>query len=284
MIAPDGRHVAFQVVNNSKAAFAVMDADGGHEKLLLEHARAKMRWRTAEELLFSEGPEDARSGLGPAFRMVNVTTGAVSRPPHPDLPIDPTTDALLDWEYVPSLDSILYVTYAFGMKPALVGGALTIGPCAFRLFSLTEGADRVIATRDQIDYAAKVLTISPNATRVAYSSRNAIKVMDLMNPGEDRSLTTNNVRVSVSWSPSGKHLISCNANGQCMVANVDTSEWWPLVAPSAAGADVRWFDANWSPDGSFALVSRGGVRMDWRAFEGVTYEAVTKLMTRRRVP
>ena len=54
------------------------------------------------------------------------------------------------------------------------------------------------------------------------------------------------------------------------------------MAPSAADADARWAEATWAPDGVFALVTRAGVRGDWRAFEGVTYEAVTKLMSSRR--
>ncbi len=274
--SPDGRVVAFNTTGNGRFAIAVVEPTGSRERIVLEHDRAKLRWRTADELLYSEGmPQWA---IGTAFHTVNVVTGAQGRPAFPDLPVNPARDRLLDWDYLPATDEILFVTGVALPNPNVIPRT---GPYTFRAHSLREGTVREIATRDRFDYPNGTVSVSADGRFAAFSANGIVNVMDLQDPAQDRAFPpgAGNL-ISLSWSPDGRHLVGCNPGGRCFVIASDTGHNWPLVQTSQPDPAARWFDARWSADGSSVFASRGGVRTGWFTFDGVTYDAVTNLMAK----
>jgi hypothetical protein len=61
---------------------------------------------------------------------------------------------------------------------------------------------------------------------------------------------------------------------------VKSGESWP-IAEAANDKAQRWYNGQWAPDGSFIVLSRNFARDEYRVFEGVTYDAVIKLMNAR---
>jgi hypothetical protein len=60
--------------------------------------------------------------------------------------------------------------------------------------------------------------------------------------------------------------------------NIDTRESWPLLTSSPSGVTFADTLAQWASDGSYVLVEGRSSRTTWRYFEGVTYEAVKRLV------
>ena len=79
------------------------------------------------------------------------------------------------------------------------------------------------------------------------------------------------------WSPDGRFLLYDEFPGILRVLDVRSGESWP-IAEAADGDTYTWYDAQWAPDGTFIVITRNGFRDEFRSFEGVTYDAVVKLM------
>ena len=79
-------------------------------------------------------------------------------------------------------------------------------------------------------------------------------------------------------SRDGRFLLYQDPSVKMMMANVETGESWPLLRNPPAGVDFEWADANFSPDGTYVVLDGHISRSTWRAYDGITYDAVTKLI------
>jgi hypothetical protein len=59
--------------------------------------------------------------------------------------------------------------------------------------------------------------------------------------------------------------------------NVETTEAWDITPKIAPGAD----EAEWSPDGKYLYFRDAQSRTETMTWQGVTYDAVTKLLDAR---
>ena len=82
--------------------------------------------------------------------------------------------------------------------------------------------------------------------------------------------------VAVSWSPDGRFLLVNTTSKGPYVVNVDSAEAWPLHE-SMTSQD--WYAWTWSPDGSFVTLAYSTTRLERLAWDGVTYEAVSRLLS-----
>ena len=100
---------------------------------------------------------------------------------------------------------------------------------------------------------------------------------------DDAELQAGEGGVPVAWSPNGAYVIF-NGRGGLRVLDIKSGTAWPLVDPAVGrtlfGPDTSWDwfgDASWAPDGSFIAAGIGVRRRVRIAFEGVTYDAVSRL-------
>jgi Tol biopolymer transport system component len=269
-VSPDGRRIAFVHTTGPSSGIDIVDASGTHERVLVDaHRDTKLRWRSPEQLLFNEGA-GTRAGLGPQFVMFDVKTGVQQAL---TLPMDTSSQGLVDWTYVPGRDEILYVT-----RPASIPAT---GPYVFRLYAVRDGSDRIVTTRDHADFfpGASSLAIDLEGRRVAYLSGGTIHIVDLADAGKDVAVGSNINPTALSWAPDGSHLAYCRPNGRCEALNVESGQSSPLLMSPGTNPNVRWFDASWDPNGSFLALTGVSNRSEWHAFSGVTYEAITKLIS-----
>jgi hypothetical protein len=59
--------------------------------------------------------------------------------------------------------------------------------------------------------------------------------------------------------------------------DVATGTSWQ-IANAVDGDNHEWSGAQWAPDGSFIAMARSGWSGEYKLFQGVTYDAVTKLV------
>jgi len=87
-----------------------------------------------------------------------------------------------------------------------------------------------------------------------------------------------------AWSPDGRFLLYFDADDAPRVMNAATKESWPLVEGNDQPDWSSYDDACWSPDGSFIVLPGDGTWKDTqlRVWQGVTYEAVIRIMKARR--
>jgi len=266
VVSPDGRRIAYYYRNGRKAGIAVMDADGTRERPLVDQSGVlELFWRSPDELLFYDFSTPA--GQQPAITSLNVETGVRQ----PVAQVDG-----LYWYYAPGQNLILH------SHPG--GGAARPG-LTVRAYSPSSGTDRIVAT---IDNLAPGLAIAPDGRRFAYTVEHNLP--DGTFECEVAIMTLDGVREKVlvrrkrrlacvwipdSWSPDGRFLL-LQGSGP-LVANVETGETWPL-RPDLPNPN-EWSGGSWAPDGSYIVVSRSTTRTERLAWEGVTYDAVVRLMT-----
>ena len=270
VVSPDGARIAYSFRQPNTGGIAVMNADGTSERPLVElKGTLPIFWRNAEEILFYDFA--ASVGQKPAITSLNVNTGV--RQPVAKL------DGLY-WYYVPGRNQIVH-THPGG------GGARPAVPV--KVHTLADGTDRLIAT---IDYLTPALAVSPDGRRFAYSvSRPQDNANNPSVQCEVAIMSVDGVREKVvvpmqqpcampsSWSPDGRLLLLDTVAQGPRVVNVDTGASWSLAD---ATATREWGQAAWSPDGSFVVLSRSTMRIERLAWEGVTYDAVVKLMNARK--
>lgn len=269
VVSPDSNRVAYRFTSGQKQGIAVMSADGAGERPVLEVVGPEhLEWLSAEEVLFNK----PQSTGGPmTVTVLNVNTGATR-------PFADVTDPF-GWQYVPSRSELVYV------QGDLNGPSRTI-----RARSLKDGAERTIITVDQMLNFRYTFRVSPDGQRIAYgrwigegSSRRAEMRLVSIDGRDDRVLTTSpwtQARPSgfpYSWSPDGRLLLYDAAPGVVTVMDVQTGATWP-IAEATDGDGHEWAGAQWAPDGGFIVLFRSGWRGEYRLFQGVTYDAVTKLM------
>jgi hypothetical protein len=83
-----------------------------------------------------------------------------------------------------------------------------------------------------------------------------------------------------AWSPDGKFLLYY-VDSTPRVMNVQALESWALLdSPNQPG--LYYNEATWAPNGSFVVMPGDGTRQEPRplAWEGVSYEALTRLLVR----
>lgn len=263
-VSPDGKHIAYWYSSGSKVGIAVMDSDGANERPLYEQwAILPLHWRSAEELLFYNfKPKEGEKTVISALNINTGTAEAVGR-----------VEGLY-WTYVPNRKEILHL---------YPGGGGPRPQAALKSLSLNDGKERVVVT---IDNLWSVL-VSPDEKRIAYTtigggSANTPCELSLMSIiGEDRTVLIPSQQECMrpfSWSPDGKYLLYSMGNTGPRILNVETRESWPLHADMS---DTSWGAGSWSPDGRFIAISKRTNVKERLAWEGVTAEAVARLMERK---
>ncbi len=272
--SPDSRSVAYYYGNGMKGGIAVMEASGASERPLLEQAGSlDLFWRSPEELLFYDFA--TASGQKPAITALNIRTGARQAVAQVEG---------LYWYYIPARKEILHLyPGGGGARPGAV----------LKAHSLVDGTDRVVAT---IDNLMPWLAVAPDGRRFAYSTtsdelgaspRCDVAIMTLDGVREKVLVPPQQpCAVPGVWSPDGRFLLlnvwrnfTADETLEPRVANVDTGESWPLHADMAN--QTGWTAGTWAPDGSFIALTRSSSRKERLAWEGVTYDAVTRLIDRK---
>jgi len=272
-ISPDGRRVAYWFRNGTKAGLAVMNADGTNERPLVEQPLVlRVSWRSPDEILYRRA-RPSETGAIPVVSL-NLETGIEQPVARPEG---------VYWWYVPDRREILHLYPGAGGPRA--GATL-------KARSIAEDTDRVVA---QIDYLAPLLSLTPDGRRIAYltygpveGSTQPVAELALMSiDGKPEGVLIPAQREGfgpMAWSPDGRYLLIKYDSKGPFVMNVATRESWPLCrdasdAEFCGGLDAR---GSWSPDGTFVVVGRTEPsRVERLAWEGVTADAVARLMQRR---
>ena len=90
--------------------------------------------------------------------------------------------------------------------------------------------------------------------------------------------TDDGSQIPLDVSRDGRFLLYENPFGTIMMANVETAEYWPLFRNPPSGVAFTWAHAHFSPDGSYVVTDGWISRTTWRADDGVTYDAVAKIV------
>jgi dipeptidyl aminopeptidase/acylaminoacyl peptidase len=287
-VSPDGRQIASWSRDGVKTGIAISDRDGAGARLVLEHALrpsagvqpggtgVPLVWRSPDEIVFYEW--SPRPGETEGFRILTISRGAVTPLPHGE-------NQPFVWEfsrgtYVPSRNALVFRT------GGNVGRSESI-----KVRILDAGSERTLTTATSLGPVA----VSADGRSIAYSHFAYTDPVRGMVPAEirvvsfdgtsDRVLATasGDIRDSSrrrflveSWTPNGRHLLFRNESGQLRMMDV-------MSGTSTAFFDQAgtvWNEGAWAPDGSFLV--RGGYseRAHWSNFEGVSYDAVMRLMSR----
>jgi Tol biopolymer transport system component len=267
-ISPDGQRIAY-FTRGRPTGIALMDANGARERVIKEvppDMLARMSilgWLSDSELLLS----DVRLGTGTAvsapkqLMRLNVATGDMR-------------------EAGPAVQGR-------SVSMAADGNVFYHGPQDdFFIRPMAGGPERTIKIKDWWDY-------SVSGPWLAYSTADDSVGKGKPLPGDIRvrSIETGTERIAVKFadtddgsqvsldiSPDGKFLLYQDPFGKVMMANVDTGESWPVLKNPPAGVDFEWADGRLSPDGTYLILEGYISKSTWRAYEGVTHDAVTKLI------
>ncbi|HSB17515.1 MAG TPA: hypothetical protein VLE22_23905 [Bryobacteraceae bacterium] len=260
-ISPDGKRVAYWYRHRSRGGLAIMESSGANERPLFEQflwAQAPY-WRSPEQIMFlNTKPGDGKKR---AVYSLDVNSGALTPVAEPEG---------LYWYYVPARSEILHVVGDIP-KPATV----------LKAVSLADGKQRVVATIENLEDMA----VSPDGKRIAYmagrrgqSANEFIYEIALMSiNGEPLGALLSGQPEWISlnaWSPDGKYLLYTEKAGP-RVLNVETRESWPLHEETS---DSNWRGGSWSPDGTFILLVKAMQTEERVAWEGVTADAVMRLL------
>jgi Tol biopolymer transport system component len=265
-VSPDGRQIVYWYRDGRVARYgaAVMDADGQNERPLVElDAGYAFWWRGPGEILFT----NFAGGQKPEVTVYDIKT--LTRKPLAQV-------SSMQWSYVAARQSILHSS---GSRAGAV----------LRERSLADGTDRDVAT---LDFPMAPAIASPDGSHIAYSVTVRSDVLDpacevsLMTFGGRRERVLVPMRrpcsYPVAWSPDGRFLLLNTEMGPGpRILNVETTESWPVHPDAESGAypaQPRWSASSWSPDGSFVLLTRADRRIERLAWDGVTYDAVVKMM------
>jgi Tol biopolymer transport system component len=266
-ISPDGKRIAYYYANAVKRGIAVMDSTGANERPLVGQAgNANLYWRSPVEILFYNlAPQQTEST---AIFSVNIETGTRQRV---------AQVSGLYWHYVPARQEILHHS---------PGGGGPRAGTILKALSLTDGTEREVAAIDYVLFVSP----SPDGRRIAYVTvrpvegsnqrRYELRLMSILGEFENVLIPgqTNGIRPG-AWSPDGRFLLYSEEKNGLRVVNVETREIRPLHAETS---DDNWRDGSWSPDGKSITVTKASSRSERLAWEGVTADAVAKLIETRR--
>ena len=272
-VSPDGRRVAYFARNGTKGGLAVMNADGTAERPLGEQSVVlPIAWGSRSEILFRRG----KPGESDAIPVVNLNleTGleqVIGRPEG------------VYWYDSSDRQELLHL-YAGAGGPR-VGATL-------KAWSIAGGKDRVVA---QIDFLGPQVAMTPDGRRLAYMTYQPVEGTTgrltelgvLAVDGSSREVlipAQPEAFVPMAWSPDGRYLLYKSQSAQPRIMEVASRKSWPLCDNPQDVAFCKGLDtvASWSPDGAFIVVCREEeARVERLAWEGVTAEAVAKLMRRQ---
>jgi Tol biopolymer transport system component len=172
-------------------------------------------------------------------------------------------------------------------NPRLTNGGAGTEPGVtpvFRAISLATGAERVIKAGTFPGDTIGLSLVSPDGRRIAYSVERGngaeLRAMNTDGSGDRVLLPMANGRLApepVAWSHDGRFLLYDPDGGgsHARVLNVSTGESWALLEKSWP----TWSkEGSWAPDGSSIVVTVSSERWVSQLFQGITYEAVAKLM------
>jgi len=282
-ISPDGRRVAYMRRSNSALdSLAIMDVNGidEHDTLSfrVDQGPNYIAWRSLTDLLLvrSKGPS-----LVPSTAIFNLISH-VQTPMNP-VAFDTTRVAGTGGEHpyspvlVPATGEIFYWDAHDPRGPA----------SRIHARSIRTGAERVI----EMPATSEGFTVSPDGRLLAYSTVDRTRsatVGDIrvrpVDGGPERALihfengANNDFHVPLAFSPNGKYLIYRDTKPNLRVLDVQTTESWQLVADPPTGVDFGWSNVAWAPDGSFVLLTGWSTSTEWRSYEGLTKDAVVRLM------
>jgi len=272
-VSPDGRRIAYFARNGTKGGLAVMNADGTDERPLGEKSVVlPLAWRSPSEILFRQG----MSGEPGAIPIVslNIETGFEQVVAQPDG---------VYWYYSPERREILHL-YAGAGGPR--SGA------TLKALSITNGREHVVA---QIDFLGPQLAVTSDGRRVAYmtyqpvdgSAGRLTELGVLTLDGSSREVLIpkqSEAYMPMAWSPDGRYLLYKSQATEPRIMEVASRKSWPLCGSPQDEAFCKGLDtvASWAPDGRFIVVCRSEeARVERLAWDGVTGEAVAKLMRRQ---
>ena len=280
-VSPDGQRIAYISRSAVRSGVAVMDANGAHERVLIDVPPTvplgiqPLGWRSGEEILLGE--PTPREGRQPGIETLNIRTGELKGL----LPLP--TDFMRGGSGVPGLFSYISETREFFYQSA-----------GKRLRS-TSGIEVAGLSNDWTS-----AEFSPDGRFLIYATRHADE------PGRDKSFSVDLRFKPLSGGPErvlaqhmsdptkgdgeivpkavsgdGRFLLYSDFNRTLRVMNVETAESWPLLDERQGAVSFEDSNAHWSPDGSFIVLDGSTDRDEWRAFDGVTHDAVMTLMNGR---
>jgi Tol biopolymer transport system component len=272
-VSPDGRRVAYWARSGTKDGLSVMDADGPNERRLVEQSLIlPVSWRSPSEIVYRRHrPGD--TGAMPVVSL-NLDTGVEQELARPEG---------IYWWFNAEKREVLHLYPGAG--GARAGAAL-------KAWSLADGKDRVVA---QIDFLASQLALTRDGRRIAYTVHRPVEgtaartaevgVLSLDSGSRDVLVPAQQDPVAPSvWSPDGRYLLYGSVAKGLRVMDLESRESWPLCRDDSDAEFCKGFDvkASWAPTGAFIVVGRREPpRVERLAWEGVTADAVARLMRRR---
>jgi dipeptidyl aminopeptidase/acylaminoacyl peptidase len=273
LASPDGKRVAVFQRSSVRSSINILDTNGKFERTVFDayrfvRAAPRIAWRSNEELII----DDFRVVSNGPVAMVtaNLRTGRVQTLPN-------STIESRDWRYVPGLDELLYYVDRKGAVPVL------------KARSLATGADRTVKVFSTPGESVQDFQVSNDGKQIVLQTANSC-----MNaPCQLRVLTMDGADVRViataptrgqSWS--GVNTLS--PDGRFLVSG-------PEIITTDGGARFRWFGdepsavltgrgmfpggATWSVNGTSVYVSLRGNVFEFRRWDGVTSDAIAKILS-----
>ena len=260
-ISPDGKRIAYVYSGGTKYGVALMDSSGANERpLTQDRPSGQLDWRSPSELLLQKGDEEGKRWI----YSLDIGTGLLQKV---------VQGAGFYWHYVPARKEVLHY---------YPNGLVDTSATELKARSLQDATDRVVA---KIEHLNPYLVISADGKRIAYSTRRPIQGSNeflcdlaLMKiTGEQEGTLIPAQRggggIPIGWSPDGKYLLYSHLGPHVM--NVETRESWPLHKDASG---TGWGEGDWSPDGTFVVLVKRSHRRDRLSWQGVTTEAVARIM------
>jgi hypothetical protein len=277
MIAPDGRHIAY---NSAEGGVIVMDADGSRARRVTESGtpvagNGLRGWKTADEILYvNRHRQDGQAG---SIRVVNIKTGEMSVLSH-GISVSPLEP---NWQYFIARNEIFYRQ---SQSPDTIVVRSLVDGTEKNVFTLPGlGSWRASTDGRQIfacnraangDFEFAVYQVGAANGTPAPAPFFRAPIAQLPSVG--------------AWAPDGAHALYA-ANDELRVLDVRTGQSWSPFDDRAnrnafLDPDTEWTwdsEGSWAPDGSWMAAAIWSTRTFRLAFEGVTYDAVTKAMAQR---
>jgi Tol biopolymer transport system component len=269
-LSPDGGEVAYVARTSDKFGVALMTSDGKNERFVTSlppnQMPQQMAWQSAQALLSFQSPQ-----ASPAW-LLNVTTGIRAAWTQPSwVGHGPT--------FVAARNEVWY----WGKTPSPTTSQI-------RARSLATDAEQTF----EIPALAVEFRVSPDGRSVVYTTVDDVdkpKAGDMrlrqLDHGSERVLAKFDTDVEnedytpLAISPDGASLVYQDAQAKLRVMNLQTTESWPLLTNAPAGVNFSWAHVSWAPDRSFVIIDGTASRTEWRLYQGLTHDAVVKLIDRR---